>query len=132
MRETEKASTAGSDWKWIDGCQKAEALGAIVRSYARVAESSNDPALLYDTTLRLIRRPQPDSDRAQILDAMLSSKLAIADVGGLKLLTVYYNGEVEEARALAHILRACSHLELIEKNKDGGPSMRDGFPVARP
>jgi tetratricopeptide (TPR) repeat protein len=118
--------------RWINGSQKAGALGAIVRSYARVAESSNDPALLYDTTLRLIQRPQPDSDRAQILGAMLSSKLAIADVGGLKLLTIYYDGEVEETRALAHILKACSHPELIEKNKAAAPSMRDGFPLARP
>jgi hypothetical protein len=55
---------------------------------------------------------------------MLSSKLAIADVGGLQLLTRYYNGEVEKTQARARILMACSHPELIGKNMSAAPSRR--------
>jgi tetratricopeptide (TPR) repeat protein len=113
--------------KWMDWGGKATALNEIVNSYAKLAESSNDPALLYDVARRLIGSLRADSDRDQLLDTILSSKLAIADVGRLRLLAAYYDSEVQTTRALARILTACSHPELIEKKRRAVPSMRDRF-----
>jgi tetratricopeptide (TPR) repeat protein len=113
---------------WIDSQNKPSALSAIVMTYARLAESSNDSALLYEVARRLIKRPQPDFERDQVLDAILSSKLAVADVERLRLLVVYYDGEVEKTRAMARILMACSHPELIKKNARAAPPARNRFP----
>jgi hypothetical protein len=77
--------------EWIDREDKVSVLSEIVMSYAKLAESSNDPALLYDVARRLIRRLRADSDRDQLLDAILSSKFAIADVGRLRLLAARNN-----------------------------------------
>ena len=108
--------------EWIDREDKVSVLSEIVMSYAKLAESSNDPALLYDVARRLIRRLRADSDRDQLLDAILSSKFALADVGRLRLLTASYDSEVEITRALARILMACSHPESIGKHRGAEPS----------
>src|SRR5262245_40332796 len=113
---------------WIDSQNKASALSAIVMSYVKLAESSNDPALLFDMAHRLITRPQPDSDREQVLNAILSSKLAIADVDKLRLLTGYYDNELGRTRALTRILTAYSHAELIGKNRPAPPPAPYRFP----
>jgi len=109
--------------EWIDSEGKVSVLSAIVMSYAKLAESSNDPAMLYDVARSLIRRLRSDSDRDQFLDAILSSKFAIADVGRLRILVAAYDSEVETTRALAHILMACSHPESIGKNRGAAPSV---------
>jgi tetratricopeptide (TPR) repeat protein len=110
--------------KWIDRQDKASVFSAIILSYAKLAESSNDPALFYEAARRLIGWLRGDSDRDQLLDAILSSKLATADVSRLRLLAAYYDSEVETTRALARILMACSHPELIGKNRRVTPSAR--------
>jgi tetratricopeptide (TPR) repeat protein len=108
--------------EWIDREDKVSVLIEIVMSYAKLAESSNDPALLYDVARRLIRRLRADSDRDQLLDAILSSKFALTDVGRLRLLAASFDNEVDITRALARILMACSHPESIGKNRGAAPS----------
>jgi len=94
---------------------KASSLSQIVEFYAKLAESSNDPAL-YDVTFRLIEGVRDDGSKYQALDAILSSKFATADVGRLRSLTSHYGVEgTGKARALARVLMACSHPELIGK-----------------
>ncbi len=117
--------------KWIDGFNKASVLSAIVRSYAKVAESSNDPALLYDISHWLISWPLTDSDRDRLFDAILSSKLAIADVGRLRLLTSYYDSELGRTRALARILMACSRPDLIGKERNAETDVQLYAPGSR-
>jgi tetratricopeptide (TPR) repeat protein len=99
---------------------KADALSAIAASIAKLAESSNDRTL-YDKTFGLIEGFSDDSDRDKILDAVLSSKLAVADVSKLRSLATHYGvGGPGKARALARILMACSHPELIGKKEETG------------
>ncbi|HKE04369.1 MAG TPA: tetratricopeptide repeat protein [Blastocatellia bacterium] len=94
---------------------KASSLSQIVEFYAKLAESSNDPAL-HDVTFRLIEGVRDDDSKYQALDAILSSKFATADVGRLRSLTSHYGvGGPGKARALARVLMACSHPELIGK-----------------
>jgi hypothetical protein len=94
---------------------KASNLTEIIEFYAKLAESSKDPAL-YDVPFRLIEELRDDGSKNQALDAILSSKFAIADVGRLRSLTSHYGvGGPGKARALARILMACSRPELIGK-----------------
>jgi hypothetical protein len=72
---------------------------------------------LYDKTFRFIEGFRDDG-RDRILNAVLISKLAIADVGRLRSLALNYSSEEGGAGALARILMACSHPELIEKKKE--------------
>jgi hypothetical protein len=66
--------------------------------------------------VRLIEELRDDGSKNQALDAILSSKFAIADVGRLRSLTSHYGvGGPGKARALARILMACSRPELIGK-----------------
>jgi hypothetical protein len=80
---------------------------------------SNDPAL-YDKSFRLMELANGNVDKNRVLDAILSSKLAIADVGRLRSLTSHYDSrsihyEESKAEALARILMACSRPDLIGK-----------------
>ncbi|MEP7341165.1 MAG: hypothetical protein ABI977_25770 [Acidobacteriota bacterium] len=96
---------------------KANALSATAASYAKLAESSNDRAL-YDQTFRFIEGFGSDDGRDNMLQSILSTKLAIADVGRLRALTSHYSSEAGKAKALARILMAVSHPELIGKEKE--------------
>jgi tetratricopeptide (TPR) repeat protein len=89
----------------------------IVRSYAKLAESSNDP-ILYDKSFRLIEWPHNDRHKNRVLDTILSSKLAIADVGRLRSLTSHYSSEAGKALALSRILMAVSRPDLIGKERN--------------
>jgi hypothetical protein len=53
-----------------------------------------------------------------VLEAILSSKLATADVGRLRSLISQYGDEKERVRALARILMACSRPDLIEMERN--------------
>jgi hypothetical protein len=106
-----------------ESSDRAEALVAIAKSIAKLAESSNDRTL-YDKTFGLIEGFSDDSDRDKILDAVLSSKLAVADVSKLRSLATHYGvGGPGKARALARILMACSHPELIGKKEETGDNI---------
>jgi tetratricopeptide (TPR) repeat protein len=101
--------------------QTEETLRAITGACVEAVKSSNDPAL-YDE-LRLISEPISDLYKNQALEAILSSKLAITNVGRLRALTSRYGGERGQAMALARILMACSRPDLIGKERsleDGG------------
>src|SRR5262245_14477191 len=120
LGDKEKASSLLSDTTRIaeqisNEFSKASTLSDIVESYAKLAESAKDPAL-YDLTFGLIEGLRDDRSKNQALDAILSSKFATADVGRLRSLTSHYGvGGAGKARALARILMACSHPELIKK-----------------
>ncbi len=96
---------------------KADTLRALTASYAKFSESSNDRTL-YDKTFSFIEGLGSDDDRDKILESILSSKLAVADVGRLRALTSHYSSEAGKAKALALILMAVSHPELIGKEKE--------------
>ncbi|MGH9755972.1 MAG: tetratricopeptide repeat protein [Blastocatellia bacterium] len=99
---------------------KSLALFEIVRAYVKLAEPSNDPeSFLVDN---VFKRPLPDYCKNQALDAILSSKSALADAGKLRSLTSHYSTEAGKALALARILTACSRPDLIgkENNLDDG------------
>jgi hypothetical protein len=101
-----------------DDRYKAGALRAIAVSIAKLAESSNDRTL-YDKTFDFIEGFRDDTSRDKILDVILSSKLSVADVSKLRSLTTHYGiGGPGKARALARILMACSHPELIGKKEE--------------
>src|SRR5262249_19113415 len=97
---------------------KADALSAIAVSIAKLADSSNDRTL-YDKTFSFIEGFGDDSIKDKIIDAILSSKLSVTDVGRLASLTQHYGvGGPGKARALAKILMACSHPELMGKKEE--------------
>lgn len=96
---------------------KASTMSAIAKFYAKLAESSNDREL-YFKTFKFIEGLGSDEYRDGILKSILASRLAIADVGRLRSLTSHYSSEAGKARALARILMACSHPELIGKEKE--------------
>jgi hypothetical protein len=74
---------------------------------------------LYDKTFGFIEGFRDDYNRDKILDVILSSKLSVADVSKLRSLTTHYGiGGRGKARALARILMACSHPELIGKKEE--------------
>jgi tetratricopeptide (TPR) repeat protein len=99
-----------------DSSNGADALGAIAESIAKLTESSKIDQTLYDKTFGLIEGLRDDFSRDRILNAVLSSKLAVADVSKLRSLTMHYGvGGPGKARALSRILMACSHPELIGK-----------------
>jgi len=101
-----------------DDDSKANALRAIAASIAELAESSNDRTL-YDKTFGFIEGFGDDRSKDRILDVILSSKLSVADVNKLRSLTTHYGvGGPGKARALARILMACSHPELIGKKEE--------------
>jgi len=93
---------------------KALTLRQITKSYAKLAESSNDRAL-YDNTFKFMEGRRDDSHRNSVLEGILSSKFAIADVARLRLLTALYDTEAGKAKALAIILKARLHPEMIGK-----------------
>ncbi len=95
----------------------ASALSAIAKPIAKLSESSNDRTL-YDKTFLFIEGLGSDENRDKILTSILASKLAITDVGRLRSLVSNYSSEAGIARALARILMACSHPELIGKEKE--------------
>jgi hypothetical protein len=97
-----------------DDQYKARAFSGIIKYSAKLAESSNNRAL-YDETFRFMEGRSEDKDRNVVLEGILSSKLAIADVRRLRLLTSHYKSEAGKATALALILKARSHPELIGK-----------------
>src|SRR5262245_8751913 len=97
-----------------DDYYKAKALRNIIKYSAKLAESSNDRAL-YDETFRYMEGRSDDEKRNIVLEGILSSKLAIADVRRLRLLTSHYKSTAGKATALALILKARSHPELIGK-----------------
>jgi len=93
-------------------------LSAIAASIAKLAESSNDRTL-YNKTFGFIEGFRDDDSRDRILNAILTSKLSVTDVSKLRSLTTHYGvGGPGKARALARILMACSHPELIGKKED--------------
>ena len=97
---------------------KDSTLSEIVEFYVKLAESSDDPAL-YEVSFRLIEGIRDDSRKNQALDAILSSKFALADVGRLRSLTSHYGvGGPGKARALARILMACLRPDLIGKESN--------------
>jgi hypothetical protein len=101
-----------------DDRDRSPALGVIAASIAKLAESSNDRTL-YDKTFSFIEGFRDDENRDKVLDAILSSKLSVTDVGRLRSLTAHYGvGGPGKARALAKILMACSHPELIGKKEE--------------
>jgi tetratricopeptide (TPR) repeat protein len=97
-----------------DDYYKARALRSIIKYSAKLAESSNDRAF-YDETFRYMEGRSDDEKRNLVLEGILSSKLAIADVRRLRLLTSHYKSTAGKAIALALILKARSHPELIRK-----------------
>jgi tetratricopeptide (TPR) repeat protein len=99
-----------------DDSDKTTALRAIAESCAKLAESSNDRTL-YDKTFGFIEEVRGDDSRNTILNAILSSKLAVADVSKLRALSSHFNSDAGKAQALARILMACSHPELIGKKE---------------
>jgi tetratricopeptide (TPR) repeat protein len=110
----EAAKTAGLI---SDDDSKAFALGDIALSYAKLAESSNDGAL-YTQTFRFIEGLGSDDARENVLQSILSSGLTVADVGRLRALTSHFSSEAGKANALAQILIAVSHPELIGQEKE--------------
>jgi tetratricopeptide (TPR) repeat protein len=96
---------------------KASALIAIAESCAELAESSND-LTLYSQTFGFIEGLGSDEDRDKILEPILSSKLAVTDVGKLRSLTSHYSSDSGKAKVLARILMAVSRPELIGKEKE--------------
>ncbi len=100
-----------------DDSNKVAALSAIAASYAKLAESSNDRAL-YAQTFPFIEGLGSDDRRDTVLQSILSSRLAVADVGRLRALAAHFSSEAGKAQALARILIAVSHPELIEKEKE--------------
>jgi tetratricopeptide (TPR) repeat protein len=99
-----------------DETSKAAALVPIAESYAKLAESLNDRTL-YDRIFGFIERLDTDNSRLIILNAILSSKFAVADVRKLRSLTSNYSSDAGKAKALARILTVCSHPELIDKKE---------------
>ncbi len=97
---------------------KVLALLAIVESSAKLAESSND-RVLYDNTFRFVEGVDSDATRDKILRSILVSKLSITNVGRLRSLTSHFSSEAGKAKALARILMACSHPELIGQETEG-------------
>src|SRR5262249_1981826 len=95
---------------------KAAALRAIAASIAKLAESSNDRTL-YDKIFGFIEVLGDDDNRDTIIDTILSSKFAVADVSKLRSLTSHFSSEAGKAKALAHILIACSYPELIGRKE---------------
>jgi hypothetical protein len=100
-----------------DDFDKAKALSMIVESYTKLAEPSNDRAL-YDQTFLFIEGFSSDDERDKLLQLLLSTKLAIADVGRLRALASHFSSEAGKAQALARILIAISHPELIGKEPE--------------
>jgi tetratricopeptide (TPR) repeat protein len=99
----------------IDGQNKGAALGVVAASYVKLSESSNNKSS-YDQTFHLMEGLGSDESRDIVLNSILSSKLAVGDVGRLSSLTSPYS-EVRKAMALARILIAVSHPELIENDE---------------
>jgi hypothetical protein len=119
LGEKEKASALLAEAVRAVGLisDNAAALSAIAESYAKLAETSNDRAL-YAQTFRFIEGLGSDNNRDTVLQSILSTKLAVADVSRLRALTSRYDSETNKARALARILMAVSHPELIGKEKE--------------
>lgn len=104
--------------KSIDISQdRAQTLSEMVRYCGKLAESLNDPAL-YDKVFGLIKWSRDGYEKQLLLDAILSSKLALADVERLRSLVSYYANEREKVSALASILKACSRPELIGQERN--------------
>ena len=85
--------------------------GKIVDSYIKLAESSNNPALLAKP-FSLLASKLPDTGRDKMFGALLTSKMAITDVSRLRSLTSNYHHEMNRAFARAQILMACSRHDL--------------------
>jgi len=100
-----------------DSNSKVAALSAIAETFARLAEASNDWTL-YDKPFRFIKELDSDENRNKILQSILASKLAVADVGRLRSLISHYSSGAGKAEALARILIAYSDPELIGKEKE--------------
>lgn len=120
--DKEKASALLSDAiktaeRISDNYSKASALSAIAKSFAKLAELSNDRTL-YDKTFRFTEGLHSDGIRDEVLVSILTSKLAVTNVGKLRLLASDYTSEAGKASALARILMACSHPELIGTEKE--------------
>ena len=102
---------------------QGRAMFEIVKTYVKLAESSNDlESFLVEN---ILKRPLPDYCKNQALDAILASKSKseLADVGKLRSLTSHYSNEAGKALALTRILMACSRPDLIGKERnleDGG------------
>ena len=105
-----------TSWTSTDS-HEVYALSAIAEYYAKLAESSNDRAL-YAQTFQYIEGLGSDYGRDKVFQSILSAKLAVADVSKLYALTSHFSREVGKARALARILIAVSHPELIGKEKE--------------
>ena len=107
-----------------DDSYKASAIHAIATSYTTLAESSNDQAL-YGKIFTLIEGFRDDENRDKILNVILSSKMAVADVGRLRSLGTHYGIGAAKTRALTRILKAVSYPELISKKNE--TSYDDGW-----
>jgi tetratricopeptide (TPR) repeat protein len=92
------------------GDSMAAAMGSIAKSAAKLGEYTNDRTL-YDKTFNFIERLGDDRDKDGLLDSILTSRLAVVDVGRLRLLASRYGSVGGRARALARILIACSRPE---------------------
>jgi hypothetical protein len=95
---------------------KVDTLREIAGSYTKLAESLNDRTWC-DKAFGMIEGSRDDVSRNKILDGILSSKFAVADVGKLRSLASHYSSDAGRAGALARILMACSHPELIGKKE---------------
>lgn len=97
---------------------KADDLSSIVTSYAKLAEPTNDIDFYHDT-FRFIERIREDDERFVVFKAILSSKLAISDVGRVRALISHFTSEGGRAKALSELMIAVSHPELIGKEAEG-------------
>jgi tetratricopeptide (TPR) repeat protein len=102
---------------------KAPALVAIAKSIAKLTESSNDQPLV-DQSFAFVEKVDSDDQRVKILEAILTVRIAVSNVGRLRSLASHFKTEKGKAQSLARILTAYSRPELFGKkygdNKDKG------------